>query len=391
MILSTGLIIDLDLTLPSQNNALDGFSVAVKDLFHIEGLPTSAGNPCWLKTHEIPTETSSSIKKLLENGAKVIGKSLTDELAYSLNGVNTHYGTPLNHSAPTRIPGGSSSGSAVAVAGGFADVGIGTDTGGSVRVPASYNGLFGLRPTHGVIPMDNMVPLAVSFDTVGWVTRDIDTLSSVANVLIDRQTQHPTDSLPKHCRVLKPEIAGRTTWSAEMDDWLKANQSVFKSIEFVSFEPDFYAKASEAFRVLQGIEIWQQHGMWIESTQPVFSEDIQRRFDWCRTITSAEVSKATEVRQSVIDVMDKCLPDEQSVMVLPTTPGAAPLLNASAEFMDEYRIQLMGLTALAGLSSRPQLHLPVLKDQDAPWGLSLLGAKHADLMLIDLAQKIMHL
>jgi len=390
MIPSTGLVLELDITFDVKSCLLSGLTVAVKDLFDIRGVPTSAGNPSWLNSHEIPQQTSSSVEKLLESGAKIIGKSLTDELAYSLNGVNTHYGTPLNHKVPTRIPGGSSSGSAVAVAGGFADIGLGTDTGGSVRVPASYNGLFGLRPTHGVISMDNMVPLAPSFDTVGWLTRDLETLSLVANVLIDEGDRLPAVDGPKHCRVLQPQIAGRTIWSSDIDDWLESHGSVFETVEFVSFESDFYAKASEAFRVLQGYEIWQQHGEWIESTQPVFADDIQLRFDWCKTLTDEDLHKANQVRQHVIEVMDKCLPDEHSVMVLPTTPGAAPLLDASREFMDEYRVQLMGLTALAGLTGRPQLHLPVLKDQDAPWGLSLLGAKHSDLMLIDLAKKIMH-
>lgn len=390
MILSTGLVWDLDLTLNTRSGGLSGLRVAVKDLFHIEGVPTAAGNPSWLKSHEIPKSTASSVQHLLENGAKIIGKSLTDELAYSLNGVNTHYGTPLNHKAPTRIPGGSSSGSAVAVAGGFADVGLGTDTGGSVRVPASYNGLFGLRPTHGIIPMDNMVPLAPSFDTVGWLTRDIETLSSVADVLIDKNTQNQTGIAPKHCRVLKPEIAGRTIWNADIDGWLKENQSMFETVEFVSFEPDFYIKISEAFRILQGFEIWQQHGEWIETIQPVFADDIQARFNWCKTISYEEMDKAKQVREQVIAIMDKYLADENSIMILPTAPGAAPLLDASIDFMDEYRIQLMGLTALSGLTSRPQLHLPVLKDQGAPWGLSFLGEKNTDLMMIDLAKKIMH-
>jgi len=388
MDLSTGLVLELDINSETESNCLSGLTIAVKDLFHIEGVPTSAGNPSWLNSHEVPQITSSSVQVLLDNGVKIIGKSLTDELAYSLNGVNIHYGTPLNHKASTRIPGGSSSGSAVAVAGGFADIGLGTDTGGSVRVPASYNGLFGLRPTHGIIPIDNMVPLAPSFDTVGWLTRDIETLSSVADVLIDKNSKNQTGLLPKHCRVLKPEIAGKTIWGSDIDDWLKQNQSKFETVEFISFESDFYAKASEAFRILQGFEIWQQHGEWIETTHPVFADDIQARFNWCKTITHEEVDKAKQVREQVIATMDECLPDANSIMVLPTTPGAAPLLNSSGEFMDEYRIQLMGLTALAGLTSRPQLHLPVLTDQDAPWGLSLLGAKNTDLMLIDLAKKI---
>ena len=163
---------------------LSGLRLAVKDLFHMAGLPTSAGNPTWLATHPIPTKTASSVAALLNAGANFCGKTMTDELAYSLNGQNIHYGTPSNPVTPDRLPGGSSSGSAVAVASGLADIGLGTDTGGSIRVPASYNGLFGLRPTHGVIPSDNMVALAPSFDTVGWLTKDLTTLAKIASILL---------------------------------------------------------------------------------------------------------------------------------------------------------------------------------------------------------------
>lgn len=381
----TGIVLELNLHKSSKEGLLSDLNVAVKDLFDIQGAATGAGNPDWLNTHKIPNQTASAVEKLLASGATVIGKSLTDELAYSLNGTNIHYGTPLNHSSPLRIPGGSSSGSAVAVSSGVADIGLGTDTGGSIRVPASYNGLFGLRPTHGLIEMDNMVPLAPSFDTVGWLTKDIETLAKVAQVLLPNTTLGER-SQPKNMMVLKPEIAGKTIWHSDIDHWIDMHATKFDSIENVILDGAFYSKASEAFRVLQGKEIWQTHGEWIEKEQPVFSPDIQARFEWCKTISLSDIDKALEVRQEVIQKLDSILTDENTVMLLPTTPGAAPLLDSSRQFMDEYRIQLMGLTALAGLSSRPQLHLPILKDQNAPWGVSLLGAKNSDLDLIDLAK-----
>ena len=395
MVQQTGILLGLKIAKAHcQGELLSGLRVAVKDLFDIKGIPTSAGNPDWLNSHPIPTVTSSSIEQLLENGATVIGKSLTDELAYSLNGNNVHYGTPINHLAPSRIPGGSSSGSAVAVACGLAEIGLGTDTGGSIRVPASYNGLFGLRPTHGLIQMDNMVPLAPSFDTVGWLTNDIETLSKVADVLLPSEVISeaiPSKILPKNLRVLKPEIAGKTIWHTDIDDWIENHATALDSIEQVELDAAFYQKSSEAFRVLQGAEIWQTHGKWIENTKPKFAPDIQARFEWCQTLTERDVKKARQVQLEVIQKLNSLVPDEGYAMLLPTTPGAAPLLDSSSEFMDEYRIQLMGLTAIAGLCGRPQLHLPVLTDQDAPWGLSLLGAKYSDLALIELAKKMLEL
>ncbi|MDQ2103939.1 amidase family protein, partial [Azospirillum isscasi] len=163
---------------------LAGLRFAVKDLFHIAGLPTGAGNPDWLRTHEVPQETAPAVRRLLDAGARVAGKTLTDELAWSLAGENAHYGTPENPKAPGRIPGGSSSGSASAVAGGAVDFAIGTDTGGSIRLPASYCGLYGLRPTHGAVPLDGSVPLAPSFDTVGWFAREAALLRRVGAVLL---------------------------------------------------------------------------------------------------------------------------------------------------------------------------------------------------------------
>lgn len=384
----TGLILEMDLEDSSCSGVLSGLKVAVKDLFHIKGFPTSAGNPDWLATHEIPEATSSAVGKLIKAGARVVGKSLTDELAYSLNGVNVHFGTPINHSAPNRLPGGSTSGSAVAVSGGVADIGLGTDTGGSIRVPASYNGLFGLRPTHGLIAMDNMVPLAPSFDTVGWLTRDIETLEKAADVLLPLENRE-TEYEIKRLVVLKPVIADKTIWNTDMDDWIDNIRVQFDTLEEIEFAPSFYADASDAFRTLQGAEIWKVHGDWIEKEHPAFAPDIQARFEWCKSLTEDDIARAKELRKRINLQLENVFSEPGTAILLPTTPGAAPLLEASPDFMDEYRIQLMGLTALAGLSGRPQLHLPVLSDRKAPWGMSLIGAKGTDLKLVECAKKLL--
>ena len=164
---------------------LSGLRLGVKDLFYITGMPTTAGNPDWMASHSQPaTDTAPSVVALLNEGAVLVGKTLTDELAYSLEGINQHYGTPVNPKAPDRIPGGSSSGSAVAVAKEHIDIGLGTDTAGSIRVPASYNGLYGLRPSHGVISCEHLIPLAPRFDTVGWLTRDFPTMMRVAESIV---------------------------------------------------------------------------------------------------------------------------------------------------------------------------------------------------------------
>lgn len=175
---------------------LAGVTLAVKDLFDVAGLPTGAGSPEWLATHPVPNESAAAVSRLLDAGAHIVGKTHTDELAWSLNGENAHYGTPQNPNAPGRIPGGSSSGSAAAVAGSLVQIALGSDTGGSVRLPASYCGIYGIRPTHGRIDLRGVVPLAPSYDTVGWFARDPMLLSTVGKVLLNASSAGPLQPPP---------------------------------------------------------------------------------------------------------------------------------------------------------------------------------------------------
>jgi amidase len=167
---------------------LAGKTFAVKDVFAVKGHTNSAGNPNWLKTAQQATSDSPSIAKLLAAGADLHGMAVTDELMYSLNGENVHYGTPVNPYGADRVPGGSSSGSAVAVAAKLTDFAIGTDTGGSIRIPSSYCGIYGFRPSHGAVDISGVIPLAESFDTVGWMARDVGLLKDIGTVLLGNRT-----------------------------------------------------------------------------------------------------------------------------------------------------------------------------------------------------------
>ena len=373
------------------SGSLAGLRLGVKDLFHIAGLPTAAGNPDWLASHPIPEHTSPVVTQLLDAGVELVGKTQTDELAYSLNGLNIHYGAPLNPLNPDRLPGGSSSGSAVAVAAGDIDIGLGTDTGGSIRVPASYNGLFGIRTTHGLISSEQMVPLAPLFDTVGWFARDARTLARVGEVLLpdhlSRQfpnkpisTQQRSGSL--RSALLLP-LQNGALWTPAHQDWLK-QQSLLTGFKPILLNSDWLSRASQCFRTLQGRAIWQTHGDWISTHKPTFAPDIHARFRWCATLTEADQLAAEAERARLQADIDSWFADVDLVL-LPTTPGAAPLLGAEPEWMDSYRSQLMGLTAPAGLAGLPQVHLPVLSEQGAPCGVSLLGKRGADKALLQLA------
>lgn len=372
-------------SLSGPNGPLNGLRLGVKDLFDVTGIATGAGNPDWLRTHPVPQHTASAVQKLLDAGASLLAKTQTDELAYSLNGLNKHYGAPVNPRAPDRLPGGSSSGSAVAVAAGDIDIGLGTDTGGSIRVPASYNGLFGLRPTHGVIALDHTVPLAPCFDTAGWLTRDAATLQKAGEVLLPAQDVMAADKV--RVNVLIPTFAGEPLWQSDHNRWLLQQHDLLKPMRRILLTDAWCATASNCFRVLQGREIWRTHGDWITQTSPDFADDIRARFAWCATLTATDEALALQTQQQLVADISRWF-DDADLVVMPTTPGAAPLLTADVGWMAQYRNHLMGLTAPAGLAGLPQLHLPALSDSGAPWGISLLGKAHHDRNLLQLAVRL---
>ena len=368
------------------NTSLKGLGLAVKDLFHIKGLPTAAGNPDWQATHDIPQATNSCVVTMLNAGANFKGKTITDELAYSLHGQNKHYAPLVNPVAPAHIPGGSSSGSAVAVSAHLADIGLGTDTGGSIRVPASYQGLWGLRTTHGLLPCDNMVALAPSFDTIGWMTRDLDTLQKVAHTCIDN-TKQSTIKVNPRFGIATPLFAN-TAHSSVCNKWLTELADNNRCVALTEEKLDLSKLQTAAtFRILQGSEIWQQHGEWIEKVQPDIAKDIMLRLAWCKTITTQDVTLAKAQQKVVIDHIN-ALFNDFDVLVIPTTPGVAPRCDADETTLANDRNALLALTAIAGLAGLPQLHLPLFTLHNAPCGLSLVGKKGNDLALLALAKTL---
>ncbi|MBE9047817.1 amidase, partial [Pleurocapsales cyanobacterium LEGE 10410] len=302
---------------------------------------------------------------------------------YSLEGGNKHYGTPVNPQAPERLPGGSSSGSAVAVAKSSIDIGLGTDTGGSIRVPASYNGLYGFRPSHGAVSCEHIVPLSPRFDTVGWLTRNLATMKRAAEVLLpagnDRNLTH----------LVVGNIGGVESWIEARQPLLEAWQDRFKSLQYIDLNIEHLTQASHAFRVLQGREIWRVHGRWIERHQPNFATEIGDRFAWCKQLSESDEQQAEVTAQKFIDFWhERVISSVNHVLLMPTTPGAAPLLNVPASEQSDYRTRLMGLTAPAGLNSAPQISLPYLTDEQAPWGVSLVASSGSDRSLLTCATNL---
>lgn len=365
---------------------LAGLRFAAKDLFDVSGYPTGGGNPHVLALSGIKTTTAPTVQKLLDAGAELIGKTYTDELAFSMNGINAHFGTPRNGGAPDRIPGGSSSGSAAAVSNSLVDFALGTDTGGSVRAPASHCGLFGIRPTHARISLAGCMDLAPSFDTCGYFARDIDTFSRVGTVLLGDDTT----ALPASPRLLFPDDGWgllEAAVSEVFEPALGRIEAFFGKLGQVDMAPEGFDALYWAFRYIQGREAWQTDGELIEKHGLALGPGVKDRFAWSKAVTDAQFEEATVLRKAVTTRLGELLGND-GVLVLPSMPDVAPLLTTSEGELETYRNNAIKLLCLAGLSGFPQLSLPLATRQGAPLGLSLLGPAGSDRSLIAFAATI---
>ncbi|ANK82385.1 MAG: hypothetical protein TEF_17480 [Rhizobiales bacterium NRL2] len=363
---------------------LNGLSFGLKDLYDIRGRTAGCGNPDWARTHEPAAADAPVLQALLDAGAALAGVTHTDELAYSLNGENHHYGTPANPAAPARIPGGSSSGSASVTAAGLADFAIGSDTGGSVRVPAAYCGLFGIRTTHGRISLAGCMPLAPSYDTCGWFARDAAMLARVGRVLLDQKTPDAPQPRwlidPALFRLCDDETAAALEAAAGM----LGGTGVVPAKADTGFDPESW---KEAFRILQAAEIWRVHGDWVTATQPEFGPGVRDRFRMAESITEAEVAGVRPVRDRVRRTMTDLL-GRDGVLLAPTAPGPAPVRGWDPALLDDFRYRIIALTALAGHAGLPQVTIPAGLSGGAPVGLSLIGPRDGDAMLLALAERL---
>ncbi len=363
---------------PTGTGLLDGLEFAVKDVISIEGYKSGAGNPDWLRTHDESLCHAPVIRMLLNQGAKLKGTTQTDELMYSLNGENAHYGTPVNPKASNRIPGGSSSGSAVAVSAGIRDFAIGTDTGGSVRIPSSYCGIYGFRPSYGVVPIDGVIPLAKSFDTVGWMSKNSEILYRVGKALITDQEEKGHFKQVFFCKEAWSLLDGRC------EGGLLTATSVIKEFsqcEWITLSESGLDEWSSAFRILQGLEIWEEHGDWIRKVNPAFGPGIHERFQWASLLNRQESLEQEELRVQIQKSLSTLL-KEDGVIVIPTAPGPAPLVDLRGEKAEQYRAKTMQLSCIAGLAGLPQVTLPLAEVDGLPIGLSIIANHQQDLNLL---------
>ncbi len=358
---------------------LAGLRAAVKDNYDIAGFVTGNGCPEWAASHPPAMQTAPLLQRVLDAGLTLAGKAQMDEMAYSLMGVNARYGTPRNPAAPDRVPGGSSSGSAVLVASGAVDIGIGSDTGGSVRIPASFNGVIGLRPTHGHVSGAGLIPFAPSYDTPGFFTRDLAVMETLWGVVDPAAPPAgtlghiwaPTDlwniATPETAQTLRAYLTSRIP-DAEID-----TRPLLPGTDLMAW--------FDCFRVHQGYEIWQTLGDWVTAQNPAFGPGIAERFQMASAITPAAFAAAVATRQSIVGQLSQAI-GPQTCVILPTAPAPGPLRDADGATLDQFRTAAMCLLCIAGHGGLPQLSVPAGCVAGGPVGLSLLGARQNERALI---------
>ena len=367
------------------NGSLAGLRFAAKDIFDVAGHVTGGGNPDWARTHSPAKKTAPAVQALLDAGAFLVGKTVTDELTRGILGINVFDGTPENPKAPDRVPGGSSSGSASVVASGAVDFALGSDTGGSVRIPASFCGIYGIRPSHGRVPMTNVIEQAPSFDTVGWFAREVGVLTRVGQVLLSGT---PATSPFTHLIVAKDVFAVadeevRKALSPAVD----ALRTLAPAFEEEVIAPDGLSTWWAAMMTIQQWEAHRTFADWVDRVNPRFGYDVAQRFFNAASISDADLAGAKLVHKAHRQRMAELL-RPGTVVVLPTAPCPAPRYGLRQSEMQDVRHRIYELTCISGGAGAAQVSLPAAEFDGLPVGLSLIATAGADEMLLALAQEI---
>ncbi|WP_421992823.1 amidase [Roseococcus sp.] len=358
---------------------LAGLTFAAKDLFDVAGHPTGGGNPDWARQNPLPARHAWAVQALLDAGAALIGKTITDEVSLGILGENAFEGTPLNPAAPGHVPGGSSSGSASAVAQGLCDTALGTDTGGSVRVPSSFCGLYGIRPTHGRLDLTGMLPQAPSSDTTGWFARDGETFARVSEVLLSEAIG---EGRPTRLLIATDAFGFAEPAVAEaLQPMLARLKKLIPAVEEVVMAPPGLSVWGRAQRVLQPVEAWETFREWVERDNPRFAFSVAKGLVLGALSSEAERGWAELMRREVRGRLRHLL-TPGTILAMPTTPFPAPKTGLPLGALTPLRDQILCLCAQGGLAGHPQVNLPGATVEGRPVGLSLLSARGADTLLV---------
>jgi amidase len=377
---------DLDAPLMgAASGPLAGLTAAVKDMYDIKGARTGGGSPEWLAAQKPATKHASAVAKILDAGATLIGKTVCDEFFYSVTGANAHYGTPVNLRALGRLPGGSSAGSAAATGASICDFALGSDTGGSIRVPASFNGIYGLRPTHGRIDLAGVMAMSPSFDVAGWFAASPGLFRKAGLVLLQGEGEQTPVS---RMIVADDAFAETDPGVAELlKRALAAMGGELPRTENAPIAPEGLDIWREIFRVVQAKEIWETYGAFVEQHRPKFGPGIRERMEFAASVTEKAASAARQKRTEEMKRI-RAIIKPGTIVALPAAPCVAPPVDMSAAEMESFRVRTSRLTSIAGLAGLPQLVVPAGTVGGFPAGLSFIGWARSDEVLLDLAVRI---
>jgi amidase len=377
-----------DLTAPligAGAGPLAGLTAAVKDMYDLAGYRTGGGSPDWLNTQAPATSTAAAVARILDAGATIVGKTICDEFFYSVSGANTHYGTPINPRAPNRLPGGSSSGSAAATAAGTCDFALGSDTGGSVRVPAAFCGIYGIRPTHGRIDLSGAMPMAPSFDVAGWFASGPGIFRRVGDVILDR-SRIPASI--ENVIILEDAFE-----QADRDVAMLLRTALDEMAEALPktrsgrVANDNLDRWRESFRVIQAGEVWRNYGEFVRRHRPRLGPGIRERMEFAAKVSEQDIAEARKEHARARDHI-RAMVQPGTILALPTAPCVAPLLHTPSDALESFRVRVMRLTCIAGLSGLPQVTLPIGSLAGSPVGLSFIGWAGGDEPLLELCVKL---
>jgi len=393
---SNAFVTTFDLS-PIFSGPLNGLRFVVKDTIDVAGFKTGCGNPTWRDSHPAAVVHAVCVEQLLLAGARGVGKTICDELAFSLLGENHFYGTPLNARVPDRVPGGSSSGSASAVACGLVDFALGTDTGGSTRVPASNCGIWGFRPSHDFISAAGVSPLAPSFDTIGVLARSADLLANVGLVLLNGSpvsvSKPATIHLIREAFALadadvQEALSEPLRWMSEIFSGAVRESSLQ---ELVGEEAGHsFATWVEAFCVIQWAEIESCLGAWIASSKPEFGSDIADSFQLMKKLDRRRIAEAVHRREEYFRSLHEFL-TPYDLLCIPTTPALAPRKGDPPRRSSSgsgYYPRTLSLTSIAGIGRLPQVSVPIADADGVPVGLSFLARHGQDSFLLQVAKRV---
>jgi amidase len=360
----------------------------VKDLFALAGHKISNGNPDWYAHARAAPATARALQWLLDAGASCTGIPICDEFFYSVLGWNAHYGQPVNTLAPDRVTGGSSCGSAAAVAAKMCDFALGSDTGGSIRVPASFCGLYGLRPTHGRVSLEGVTPMAPSYDTVGYLAREAELFRKIGHVILEGEPVYTDiDRL-----VLAEDFFRHEEASAAEALWRALDRLApeLPKPERMTIAGEEIGEWSNAFRLIQGFEIQSTLLPFIQSHKDEvdLGPGIKERFAAAAESAMAEANAARTLRAKIVERLAG-VARPGTLIVLPTTPTLPPQrgIPDGASFA-EFRAETLGFTCVAGHGGLPQISVPAAEAAGCPIGLSFIGWQGGDEALLDLAVRL---